>query len=115
MSQLRQLTPMQIAIVLLTVATAIIHIVLAIPSPAPMNIIFFLNGLGYLALVAGLYLVPQLDNMHTVIRWVLVGYAAVTIILFFVFNAETGYGPLGLITKAIEVVLIILLIMDSRR
>ncbi len=99
---------LQIGILLLAAATAIIHLALAIPS----NILFYLNGLGYLGLAAGLYFVPQLANKRSLIRWVLVGFTAVTIILFFIFNAETGYGALGLVDKAIEVALIVLLWLD---
>ena len=100
--------PLQIGILLLTAATAIIHLVLAIPA----NILFYLNGLGYLGLGAALYFVPQLANRRSLVRWVLMGYTAVTIVLFFVFNAGTGYGTLGLIDKAIELVLVVLLWLD---
>ena len=46
MSQTKiQMGPLQIAIILLTVATAIVHLTLVFPSP-----LFILNGLGYLVL-----------------------------------------------------------------
>lgn len=49
------LSSRQKAIVGLTVATALIHVVLGIMSGGSFMIIFLLNGLGYLALLAGLY------------------------------------------------------------
>ncbi|MGL4649130.1 MAG: hypothetical protein ACRC1H_06965, partial [Caldilineaceae bacterium] len=79
-----------VAIVLLAAATALIHLYLAwvvIPrtngtgNPDPM---FTLNGLGYLALVAALYLpLGFLRRRRALIRWVLIGYTALTLFLWF--------------------------------
>jgi hypothetical protein len=93
-------------IVLLTFATAVIHLQLAFPDP-----VFILNGLGYLALLAALYL-PQLARYRNLVRWVLVGYAALTVLLWILIGART---PIGYIDKAIEVALISLLLLEARR
>jgi hypothetical protein len=93
-------------IVLLTLATAVIHLQLAFPDP-----VFILNGLGYLALLAALYL-PQLARHRNLVRWVLVGYAALTVLLWILVGART---PIGYIDKAIEVALISLLLLEARR
>jgi hypothetical protein len=100
-------------IILLTVATGLIHLVILGFLFGGPQILFILNGLGYLALIAALYFVPQLAGMRSLIRWVLIAYTAITIIGYFVMNWPDVWGPLGLITKAIEIVLIILLLMDS--
>jgi hypothetical protein len=95
-------------IVLLTLATAAIHLQLAFPDP-----VFILNGLGYLALLAALFLpIPQLARYRNAVRWVLIGYAALTIFLWILIGART---PIGYIDKAIEVALIALLLLQTRR
>jgi hypothetical protein len=92
----------------LTLATAFIHLQLAFPDP-----VFILNGLGYLTLLAALYLpVSRLARYRNVVRWVLVGYTALTILLWVLFGART---PIGYIDKAIEITLILLLLLEARR
>lgn len=99
------------AIIALTVATAVIHLVLGFSG----NTLFILNGLGYLGLLGMLYLpLDFLDGYRGIVRWVLIVYTIITIVLFFAFNWQLGFGPLGLITKAIELVLVVLLFMDTR-
>ncbi len=92
----------------LTLATASIHLQLAFPDP-----VFILNGLGYLALLAALYLpVSRLARYRNAVRWVLVGYTALTIFLWILLGART---PIGYIDKAIEITLILLLLLEARR
>lgn len=99
---------LRIGIIILTAATALIHLQLNFPDP-----VFILNGLGYLALLAALYLpLPQLARYEIAARWILVGYTAITIILWILVGART---PIGYIDKLIEVALIALLILDARR
>lgn len=94
-------------IVLLTLGTAFIHLQLNFPDP-----VFILNGLGYLALLAALYLpVPPLSRYENVVRWVMVGYAAVTILLWVLIGSRNG---LAYADKAIEVALIALLLIEAR-
>jgi hypothetical protein len=95
-------------IIALTLATASIHLQLAFPDP-----VFILNGLGYLALLAALYLpVSRLARYRNAVRWVLVGYTALTIFLWILLGART---PIGYIDKAIEITLILLLLLEARR
>jgi hypothetical protein len=95
-------------IVLLTVATALIHLQLAFPDP-----VFILNGLGYLALLAALYLpIPQVARYRHAARWVLVGYTTLTLFLWILIGART---PIGYTTAVIEVALIALLLLEARR
>jgi hypothetical protein len=100
-------------IILLAVATGLIHLVLLGFLFGGPQILFILNGLGYLALVAALYFIPQLAGSRSLIRWVLIAYAAITLVAYFVMNWPDVWNPLGIITKAIEVGLIVLLLMDS--
>ncbi len=110
MDMVAKLSGRQIGIVLLAVATAVIHLILGIQFG---NVLFILNFLGYIALVVALYFLPQLASQRATIRWILVGYAALTVILYFVMGEEPFSSGLGLATKAIEVILIILLVTDK--
>ncbi len=95
-------------IVLLTLGTALIHLQLAFPDP-----VFILNGLGYLALLAALYLpILQVARYRNAVRWVLVGYTALTIFLWVLFGARI---PIGYTAVTIEVALIVLLLLEARR
>jgi hypothetical protein len=47
-----------------------------------------------------------------VVRWVLVGYTALTVLLWVLIGART---PIGYIDKAIEATLILLLLAEARR
>jgi hypothetical protein len=99
---------LQAGIVLLTLATALIHLQLDFPDP-----VYILNGLGYLTLLAALYLpAPQVAPYRNVVRWVLVGYAALTIFRWILIGART---PIGYIDKVIEIALISLLLIETRR
>ena len=99
---------LQIGTVLFTLGTALIHFSLNFPDPA-----FILNGLGYLALLAGLYLpFPQFARHRNAVRWTLIGYAALTILLWILFGERT---PVGYAAKTCEVALILLLLVDGRR
>lgn len=103
-----KLGPIQIGIILLTAATAIIHLVLGIPNGL---IMFILNGIGYLALVAALYL-PQFKRYNTWVRWALIAFTAVTIIGWIAVGSRNA---IGYIDKVIEIALIALLIIEMRQ
>lgn len=101
-----QLGSMQWGIILLTVATAAIHIALLFP-------LFILNGLGYLALLAALYLpIRQLTSYRHPVRWVLLGYTALTVVLWVIIGQR---DLVAYVDKVIEVVLIVLLWLESRQ
>lgn len=97
-------------IVVLSAATAAVHLYLGFLAGLPL---FVLNGLGYLALVAALYApVPRLGPYKNIVRWTLVGYAALTIVLWIVIGER---DLIGYVDKSIEVALIALLVLDARR
>jgi FtsH-binding integral membrane protein len=107
-----------VGIFLLTLATAVIHLYLAITAFAYMGLnfgvmLFILNGLGYLGLLAALQLpIPQLARFRSAARWALIILASLTIVLFFVM-APKPYTIVGYVDKAIEVALIALLLADA--
>ena len=107
----------RIIIILLTLATAAIHFSFFIADPS-REIIYGLNALGYVTLVALLYLpIPLLDQFRRPVRRLLMGYAAVTIVAYLIFGLMTSEWtvPLGPLTKLIEVILIGLLWWEDRQ
>jgi hypothetical protein len=99
---------LRVGIVALTLGTALIHLSLNFPDLG-----FMLNGLGYLTLLAALCLpVPQVARHRDIVRWVLIGYAALTIFLWILLGDRTA---IGYTAKAIEVALITLLLLEARR
>ena len=97
-----------IGIFLLALGTAAIHLYLGLSFG---NTLFVLNGLGYLGLLAALQLpIPQLTRFRPIARWALVGYTALTIVLYFIDNPGM---TIGYVDKAIEVALIALLLANA--
>ena len=102
--------PLGLGIVVLTLITAAIHLYLG-SLGLPM---FVLNGLGYLALLAALYApVPRLAPYKNVIRWALIGYTALTVVLWLFITGGVSTA-LGYTNKAVELVLIVLLLLEHR-
>ncbi len=102
---------LQVGIIVLTLATAFIHFTLV---HSLMDIAFILNGLGYLALLAALYLpIPFLVDRHSLVRYALMGFAALTIIAWIALGDKTWW--LGYVAKTIEIVLIVLLWLENQR
>jgi len=98
----------RIGVVVLTLIAAVVHFSRLFPDP-----MFILNGLGYLTLLAALYLpIPRLMPHRRVVRWTLIGYATLTILLWVAIGERT---PLGYSTTAEEVALVISLLIESRR
>lgn len=100
---------LRIGISLLTLATAFIHFTLLFPDP-----LFIINGLGYLVLLV-LYIIPMeiTEKYHNLIRWIFIAYTLLTIIAWVAIGDKSpGSGALGYVTKAIEIILVILLLLD---
>ena len=101
---------LEVGIFVLALGTAFIHLYLGLSFD---NTLFVLNGIGYLGLLAGLQLpIPQLTRFRGAVRWALVGYAALTIVLYFL---EDPGMTIGYVDKAIEVTLVALLLADAYR
>ncbi len=109
---MKNLSVKQYGIILLTLATAFLHLKLF------PDIGFILNGLGYLGLLGAYFLpIPFFQSRHKLVWWVLVGYTLLTIILWVImgdkqFVAGTS-SALGYYVKAIEVLLLIFLWNDK--
>ncbi len=141
--ELNGIGPLQIAIILLAVATGLVHLYRGIMTsflashppanfhppahaagpppgssilallPVPLPVLFYLNFLGYIVLATALYL-PLLRRYQRAIRWILIAYTAITILAWYLItNAQPNL--LAYIDKPIEVALIILLLIEDRR
>ncbi len=99
----------RIVISILALLTAGIHFSLLFP-----DLLFILNGLGYLTLLAAYLLpVPIARDNRGLVRWVFIGFTAVTIIAWIVIGDKSWpAGAVGYVTKAIEVLLVIALLRD---
>ena len=106
-----RLSTVQIGIILTTLATALIHFSLLFP-----DVLFIMNGLGYLTLLAAYFLPIDLARKnHNLVRWLFVAFTLVTILAWIVMGDKSWpAGSLGYLTKLIEVVLIILLLVDRK-
>src|SRR5260370_39008207 len=78
---------LQIAVILLAVITALIHLdlgvrFLMIGEAGPLPIMWILNLVGNIVLVTALYL-PPLQGIQSITRWVLIAYTVLTVILWY--------------------------------
>jgi hypothetical protein len=81
--------------------------------PLPLPVLFLLNFVGYIVLAVALYL-PALQRYQQIIRWVLIAYTAITVILWFLITG--GHFDIASYSdKIVEVALIVLLLIDSRK
>ncbi len=117
-SRTRRIRPIDWAIILLAGATGAIHLFLGFSQLSAggdlfLPVSFILNGFGYIALVIAMYFLPAFERYHGLLQWALVILSVATIALYFVFNGIAGLSsPLGLVTKGIELLLIIALAYD---
>jgi hypothetical protein len=89
-----------------------------LPLPLPLSVLFLLNFVGYLVLIVALYVpLPRLaryqQRYHRLIRWLLIAFAAITILGYFAI-VGTMPNPLGELDKALEIGLIVFLLLEDR-
>lgn len=99
------------AIILAAMVTMGIHLFLGLRFG---DILFLLNALGFAGLT-GLFLIPLkfLLPVREWIRWILIAYSALTILLWAVINGTLD-AP-GITAKSAEILLIILLWVDRKK
>jgi len=126
--------PLPAAVCALAGATALVHLWLAAltavmlaTQPAlvaslggasaltVMAALFYANAAGYVVLPAALYAPhPALRRLRRVTRWALLGFTAVTVVAYFAM-IQGHVDALGLADKAVELLLIALLVVEARR
>lgn len=107
---------LRLAIAILTVLTAVIHLGIGAATFSDrLGPILVLNGIGYLVLLAAFWFdVPK--GQGRLVAWALIAYAAVTIVAYFVSWGVSGFTqPVGILTKLIEVLLIVAVYLHLRR
>ena len=123
---------LQIAICVLSLATAVVHIylgvithVMVVTQPEAtaaaggaaalgfFAALFYLDALGYIVLTTALYL-PAFARFRRLIRWALIALTAATIIAYFAL-IQGHYDAIGIGDKIVEVALIVLLVIEGRR
>ena len=123
---------LQIGIIVLTILTAVIHLYLGIHQFSLMaaaagprgsfsgvmsstrlmlGVLFILNFVGYMVLVVALYL-PALQHFQRLTRWLLIGFTALTILLWYLI-ARSYPVMMDYLDKSIEVALIALLLIED--
>lgn len=112
-----QSSSLRMIILALALTTGLIHLALGLGDlGAILGITFVLNGLGYLGLAAAGYLnIPALARYQQLARLALIGFALVTIVLYFIVNPDPFNSLFGLITKVIELALVVALVVDQRQ
>lgn len=80
--------------------------------PLPLPILFYLNFFGYITLVTTLYL-PALRSYQRLIRWLLIAFAVVTIIAWFLITSGRP-DVMAYIDKPIELALVVLLLIEDQ-
>ena len=104
----------QAGIIVLTLATAIIHLYFVFFDEAMTQkfvIMFILNSLGYVGLLAALYLpISFLASLRPIARFLLILQAAASIAAYIYVGV---FSTLGWVTKGIEVLLILLLLIEA--
>jgi hypothetical protein len=122
----------QIAICVLSLATAVVHIylgvithVMVVTQPEAtaaaggatalgfFAALFYLDGLGYIVLTAALYH-PAFARFRRLTRWALIALTVATILAYFAL-IQGQYDAMGIGDKIAEVVLIVLLVIEGRR
>ncbi len=105
---------MKALIALLTAATGILHLLVGfdmVGGSGATYWILVLNGVGYLVLLWLFW--TSSGSRRGTIRWILLAYTLITLVGYFILNGSAGFqSTVGLIIKAIELLLIILLFLD---
>ena len=123
---------LQVAICVLALATAAVHIYLgaitnvmvatqpeataAAGGAAALGFfaaLFYLDGLAYIVLTVALYH-PAFARFRRLTRWALIALTAATIVAYFAL-IHGQYDVMGIGDKIVEVVLIVLLVLEDRR
>ena len=114
---------LRIAIIVLALITAGIHLFLGIRDiaggePIWLSYLFVLNGIAYLVLLAGLFMdVPFFRDNRALAHYLMIGLAAATLLGFIGVNINhlgEAFGVTAIIAKVAEVLLIVATFLHLR-
>ena len=122
---LQRLGLLPVVIFVLTAYAAIYHFYLAYslfewmasgakaaPGVQMFEILFILNGLGYLALVSALSL-SAFQQVRRITGFLLIGYTALTMLLWYLLGNRSTEGLMDYAVNIVEGVLLVLLLVKS--
>ena len=107
---------LRIAVIALTLITAVIHLFLAVtsfgdPTMQTLSVLWLLNSIGYVVLLGGvLGITPILGENKNLAHYALMGFAAITIVAYFLMSGVLSGEPIGVlgpVDKVDEVLLIV--------
>ncbi|MGD2163373.1 MAG: hypothetical protein PVI81_01645 [Anaerolineales bacterium] len=106
----------RIIILITAVITGLIHLVLlnyfTIQSTGSLDILFTLNGLGFLAFAAAFYFkIPFLERYN---KWFMYAFMAFTLATIIAWVSVGSRSTLGYLTKLDEVILLVALGLNLR-
>ena len=100
----KRFSNVQLATLGLTVVTGVLHLVMGFSG----DTLLLVNGLGYLALSLAFFLPGSLFNSAQLpLLVVLAVYTLITIVGYFVLHSSAQFTAFALLTKAVEVVLLV--------
>ena len=102
---------LHLILVAAALVTASIHLYLGVKFA---DVKFILNAIGFVGLT-GLYLIPLgiAQRFHEAVRWVLAGFALLTIILWAIINGTIDVTGVG--AKRAELIIIIIMLVDKKK
>lgn len=104
-----QVVPLDMGIIGLTALTGVLHLVLGLAGSR----LLLLNGVGYLGLLALVYLpVAPLQQLRIPLRIILGLYTLVTFVGYFWLHSPAQYDVLAILSKVIEALLIVLIALS---
>ncbi len=112
-------TILQWAVIVLAAVTALIHLALGaagvLDGLDALSILFILNGIGFFMLLAAVFLnVPFFAGRRALAHYLLIAFAAVTLVAYFVVNGFVGMGIAAIISKVAEALLIVATFLHLR-
>jgi hypothetical protein len=101
------------AVVIFALVTAGVHLALGVAGLAGGNadafsVLFVLNGLGYIGLLAALFVpgFPFFSSRRSLTHFLMIVFAGLTFVLYFVFNGFADMGAAAIVAKLAELLLI---------
>lgn len=105
--------------IVLASTTAVVHLALGLQGVfggSPDMVMFILNGLGYFALLAALFVpsIPFFSARQPLTHYLMIGYTALTFALYFALNGFTGWSFAAAVSKLAEFLLVVVTFINLR-
>ncbi len=106
-------------IIVFALITAVVHLALGIGgllNGNPGLVMFILNGLGFIGLLGAMFIadVPFFSTRRRLAAYLVIGFTALTFVLFFVVNGFSYFTTPAIISKLAELLLLVVTVMYLR-